>query len=496
VNSTSLTDIFGLSASSHDKSRNVITWASSDTYKELSYFDEDEEREMLIGKDSNGSNSMNTYLYTLGDSCDVLATYNDGNAAVVRHAKGKGRVYAFSFKWRDLIQRSQLNKDFSANRMYNNGFEATADCAPLLVRQAYTLSHETSAWKHTIPDGWESVFIPTHDVDSRTAYDSLFYISRYETEVGVKGHFNLTTKYFRDSRGQNFYNDETIAEARTELLGKHTIGNHSVGHFPDMSKAERFPMGDFDITKENYNPYHENDTTHGAYTYAEVAVANGLLENDFGVEVNSFRSGHLCMNKYLDEAMQRAGIAYASCWTAADLLSEFPFMERIGHDWSGEEAVLQMPMHTSDVTFPDKVAISGSNFEERAAIWVDVAKKLQGNYAPCIILIHPNREWKMKAERYVVEHLDRDKVGLYNFIDYGDFWTNRRQLSFTTAVNSADGGVLITIPKDEAASSHGQGLVLTTGKQLEEKDIHVVDEDGTSYPFTLKTLGGSLCVVL
>lgn len=489
VSSAAAGSLFGVSTEGKSKSRNMLNWASNNDYKELAYFDEPEETTMSIGY-------ISTYPYTASNGTDVLATFNDGTAAVVRNTVGKGTTYAFPFLWRDLIQRSQLNKDSSGSRYYNNGFEPTADCASLFVRQAYAQSHAVAAWKHTIPAGYESVFIPTHDIDSTTGYDSLYYMARYETEIGVKGHYNLTTKYFRDYVGRAYYDDKSKKQVEEELLGKHTIGSHSVGHFPDMSKDSRFPLGGLNITKEGYNPYYDGTSTTGGYTYAEVAISKSLLEQDFGIKVNSFRSGHLCMNSYIDEAMKLAGIDYASCWTAAGLMSEFPFMERIGINWDGDEAVLQMPMHTSDVSFDDDIKISEDNYTERAAIWVDVAEKLRGNYAPCIILIHPNREWKMLAEKYLVEHLDRSRTGLYNFIDYGDFWTNRRSFTFTTAVNSEDGSVLLTVRKANLADTHDMCIMLTGGKTLSEDNIRVVDEDGNYHTFTLKTIGDNVCVVL
>lgn len=489
VSGSSAAALFGVSVGAKAKTRNTLRWNTTSGANELQYFDEAEEKEMCIG-------NIYTYSYSITSAGTALASFDDGTAAVVKSSCGDGNAYTFPFQWCDLIQRAQLNKSSSASRVYNNGFEPTADCAPLFVRQAYTLSHPpVAAWKHTIPAGQESVFIPTHDIDSTTGYDSLFYMARYETEVGVKGHYNITTKYFRDKISKAYYIDRTKDTVKQELVGKHTIGSHSVGHFPDMNNDSRFPMGSFSITKDEYNPYNDGTQTTGGYTYAEVAISKSLLEQDFGIEVNSFRSGHLCMNKQIDEAMQHAGIDYASCWTAAGLMSEFPFMERTGLSYEGDEAVLEMPMHTSDVSFPDKVKIDITNYKERADIWLTVANKLRGNYAPCIILIHPNREWKMLAEKHLIDNLDRTRTGLYNFIDYGDFWTNRRAFTYTLAVNSDDGNVLITVPTSAFETAHDLGIVITGNAALTADNIRVVDENRNYRSFTLKKLGDAVCIV-
>lgn len=488
VSGSSAATLFGTSAGVKNNSRSMLKWNTTSGAAELNYFDETEEKEMRIG-------SINTYAYSSTGSSTVLASFDDGTAAVVKRTVGNGTAYTFPFLWRDLIQRAQLNKNTTAHRVSNNGFEPTADCAPLFVRQAYTLCHPIAAWTHTVPAGQESVFIPTHDIDSTTGYDSLFYMARYETEIGVKGHYNLTTKYFRDKISKAYYIDRTKDTIRQELVGKHTIGSHSVGHFPDMDNNSRFPMGSFSITQEEYNPYNDGKTTTDGYTYAEVAISKNLLEQDFGIKVNSFRSGHLCMNKYLAEAMQRAGIDYSSCWTAAPLLSEFPFMERTGQVYHGDEAVLEMPLHTSDVTFPDGVKIDDANYKERADIWLTVANKLRGNYAPCIMLIHPNRKWKMLAEKHFVDNLDRTRTGLYNFIDFGDFWTKRRTFTYSLSVNSSDGCVLLTVPASALSTAKDLGVVITGKPSLTTDDIRVVDESGNQHSFTLKKLGNAVCVV-
>lgn len=488
ITSSNAATLFGVGVGAKSRVRSLLRWNTTSGAGELNYFDETEEKEMNLG-------SITTYAYTTSGASTVLAQFDDGTSAVVKHTIGSGTAYTFPFQWRDLVQRAQLNRNTSAHRVSNNGFEPTADCAPLFVRQAYTLSHPIAAWTHTIPGGQESVYIPTHDIDSTTGYDSLFYMARYETEIGVKGHYNLTTKYFRDNISKAFYIDRTKDTVRQELVGKHTIGSHSVGHFPDMDNSQRFPMGSFTIKKDEYSPKNDGTTTTGGYTYAEVAISKNLLEQDFGIKVNSFRSGHLCMNKYLAEAMQRAGIDYASCWTAAPLLSEFPFMERTDQAFHGEEAVLEMPLHTSYVTFPDGVKIDETNYKEKAAVWLTVANKLRGNYAPCIMLIHPNREWKMLAEKCFVDGLDKSRTGLYNFIDYGDFWTNRRTFTYSLSVNSDDGCVLLTIPKSTLDAAKDQGIVITGNSALTANDIRVVDESGNQHTFTLKKLGDAVCVV-
>lgn len=85
----------------------------------------------------------------------------------------------------------------------------------------------------------------------------------------------------------------------------HTVGSHSIGHFPDFSKSERFPLNV--VTEEEYALTADHDETTGittgGSTWAEIVLSKQILERDLGNNVRSFRSGHLCVNKHIPEAL-------------------------------------------------------------------------------------------------------------------------------------------------------------------------------------------------
>jgi len=426
--------------------------------KELEYIDEDEERVTSLGRGNTlDGESIKTYGYTLAadTAAEVLAHFETGENAVIRRNIGHGRVYVFGFLWRDIIQRSQLNKDFAAQRNSSNAFEPSADVVPLFLRSAFARQQKVCVWKFTIPDGYESLIIPTHDCDSRTAYDSMYYMSEYERDLKVKSHFFLTVHYFRDAGYLSaFYDDITKEKARQLLADGHTVGSHSVCHFPDFSQTERFPltvvtMDEYAAVAHHVADSTEDGTTTGGSTWAEVVLSKQIIEDDLQNTVRSFRTGHLCMNKNIPVAEQEAGYHFASCYGAGDVLSEFPFRERLGNDWSGEfNGVLQMPLHISDVI--SSSPISADNWMEKPAMWHAVQGKLQGNYAPAILLIHPNRKWKMEAEKLLVDMTDTNRVGLYNFEDFGDFWNRRRALQFDYSYDEERSLVKILLTEGES----------------------------------------------
>lgn len=226
-------ELFGVSGSKYLKTRNTYTWETDHLLdKELEYMNTEEEIVVSLGNAEREESSIKTYAYTptTGES---MATFDTGETAVVRHCLGKGRTYTFGVLWRDVIQRSQLNKDFSAARATNNYFEPSADIYAFFLRSTFALTHKVSAWKFTVPGGYESLVIPTHDCDSRTAYGEMHYMSDYEASLGLSTQYMLTVHYFRqDGYLSAFYNDETIPKSRELIAKGHTVGSHSVCHFP------------------------------------------------------------------------------------------------------------------------------------------------------------------------------------------------------------------------------------------------------------------------
>ena len=425
--------LFGMDSVMYSKERKTFTWR--DEYlaeKELEYFNEAEERTVSLGKARNTTvESIKTYGYQ-PTTAETMAYFDDTNmAAVLRNCIGKGVIYTFGILWRDVVQRSQLGKNTTASRITSNGFEPSADIYAFFFRSLHGKINPVSVWKYTIPQGYESVLIPTHDCDSRTAYDEMYWVSEYEKSLGMSAHYFLTVHYFRDAGYlSDFYNAETKPKAQRLLVDGHTVGSHSICHFPDFSKTELFPATV--VTKDAYevSAHHDKTTgvTQGGSTWAELGLSKLIIEEDLGNHVRSFRSGHLCMNKNVPLVQQAVGYAFSSCYASCNVLSQFPFHERMENDWAGAQGVLQIPLHISDVI--NAHPMTDSAWNHAPDIWLKVLEKLQRNYAPTVLLIHPNRDWKMFAMRQLVEAMDREKVGLYNFEAYGDFWLAREKMVF------------------------------------------------------------------
>lgn len=482
--------LFGINETNYSKLRHRMEWTAL-TDRECIYFDTPEEQIVSLarGKDeTSASEGIRTYGYKLIDGAESLAMFNDTAVAVVRNNIGKGTAYSFAIMWRDVIQRNQLNKDFEAQRIYSNAFEPSADVFPLFIRATHAARQPLSVWKNTVPDGYKSVLIPTHDCDSRTAFDEMHWISEYEKSVGLSSHFFITTHYFRDKGYLSaFYDSTSIENCKKVLADGHTIGSHSICHFPDFSVTDRFPMTV--VTKDEYALVANHDTltdvTIGGSTWAEVVLSKKIIDEDLGLNIRSFRTGHLCMNKNIPQANKEAGYAFQSCYSAGDVLTAFPFQERLGNDWSGDfSGTLTMPLHISDVISDDP--INESNWPEKPARWYEAQRKLQGNYAPCILLIHPNRVWKMKVEKQFIEMLDLDEVGLYNFEDYGDFWTSRQQFDFDYTLDEYSNTLIVKASSAAVKANPHLTLILEQGTGRMPGNAIIAFEDGTQKPLTIK----------
>lgn len=476
------TNLLGITAAVGTNANTRITWNKDVDDHIFDYIDQPEEETISIGSGTKAqASNLKVYEYTIleDDDTDILGTYENGQIAAVRHKVGSGCVYTFPTQWRQVIQRSQLNKDPESQRIYSNAYEPSSEIFPLMIRSIIVGAGNVTAWKHTVPEDYKTVLIPTHDCDSRTAYEQMHYMSDYEKEIGLSSQFFLTVHYFRDEGYLSaFYDATTMVEAKKLLVAGHTVGSHSICHYPDFSTTSLFPLTKY--TKEEYAQVTRRGSgtvSTGGSTWAEVVLSKQIIENDLKNKVRSFRTGHLCMNKNIPVAEQEGGYNFASCYASGDLLSSFPFRERLDNDWAGEfNNVLVMPLSISDVFSNDK--ISEDNYLQKVEIWNTVLGKLQTNYAPTILLIHPNRDWKMFAERELVKKLNLQDVGLYNFQDYGDFWNGRRDFTFETAYDEANATIYIKTTMDQIKANPKLHLMLEAKEGVEFKQAMLVTENG------------------
>ena len=284
----------------------------------------------------------------------------------------------------------------------------------------------------------------TFDVDAQTAFDQMEGFAELLKNNGMRGTFNVTTSYERDTKeglgyGGFYAVADNIVKLRKLTQLNQRIGSHSVGHFLDFDAETTFPMGTTGNTRESYHPHAEGTTTVGGTVIGELEVSKNLLETDLQVPVKTFRSGHLSFSDYQAQAMELLGYKFDTSHSSNELLTNFPFFLQENNKSDGRvTTVLEIPMTMSDVFKDDP--IDDVNYVEKERLWMDITERNAKNGASTVLLIHPNRDYKLAALKMIVEGGLPEGVKVLDMESFGEWWLRRQALSFDTEVQ---GGTLV-----------------------------------------------------
>lgn len=426
-------DICGINDITSTNLSHQITW---DTVNYPMYFDQiDDELEVTISLGREPSPIFVTRYYTVASGV-VLGKYEDNTCALVYNEYGLGHVYTFGPDLRDVIIRPQINKDYGAQRTYSNGFEPSLDVFAFIARNIIRNHIPFTIYKYPAVQNSSATLLITHDVDSKTAVDSLFYFSDYETSKDFICSYNITTKYFSNQLSGAFYNQEAITTINNLLINRHDIASHSVGHFPDFSNQNAFPFGQLGNTMNNYSPIHSTGTTIGGSVLGELEVSKNILTTDFDIEINSWRSGHLSFPDSLIRGLELLGYSYNSSYSANDVLTAFPYYAFSEQRFSSNESiVIEIPIVISDVFNASNGPINKNNHLEKADVWLEITKKYTKNNACINLLIHPNRGYKLESLSYLIDHMS-PSVKVISFEAFGKFWRDRNNLDYNSSLSN------------------------------------------------------------
>lgn len=456
-----LFDLFGIESYQSSKLRVEIEWETSLNIPSLKYIDEPEEQTVSLGR-SDGEEIFKTLGYETS-SGETLAYFKDGSSAVVQNNFGQGRTITVGLSWKDIILRNQINRDYEAQRITSNGFEPTTDVFMLFIRSLYSDLNPYAVWKNTSPENSTSTLMITHDIDSKTGMDSLNIFVDYESANDIEATYNVTLKYFEDALSSAFYTDKQD-ELQYIITKGHQIQSHSVGHFFDFADDDIISKGQVGNTKQNYNPYNDGDITTGATVFGECEVSKNELESDFNIDIRTFRAGHLAYPKDLVEVLEELEYEYNSSYSACDVLTNFPYQNVIGRSFSQRlSSVYEIPVVISDVFSSDP--ITASNYQDKAAIWIETALKNNANGSPTVLLVHPNRSYKLEGINILMEGISNEKIQVMEIGKFGDFWKERKGFQCTSAIEN--NSLTITIPSTQDLTN-GVSLIIDNGQDLSE----------------------------
>jgi hypothetical protein len=382
------------------------------------YLNRPEEKEIPLGSPqiqeviwSNG--------YKAAAGTQILARFEDGSAAALRHDVGRGHAYLIGVALNDVVLRNQQNRDYEAQRIYVNSFEPGTDVWLLILRAWYETYSDTGIRLGTIPRGKRSVLMLSHDVDWEYSFKPMLAFADFEKSAGASSTFFVQTKYLDDVNSHAFFFGPSLDVLRDLMARGIDLESHTVIHSKLFNKV---PLGS---GEEKYPDYHARATrdnpAQDATALGEICVSKSLLDGELpGHDTIFFRAGHLRVPPYLPEALVRCGYEFDSSFTAGDVLTNFPYELDLDLGMTEPSTIFEFPVTFEDEQLP---AIS-----DRIPAMLDTIEANAENGAPSVILIHSNNaQDKLEAERGILARLPKD-ILVENMTEYARFWKARSQL--------------------------------------------------------------------
>ena len=383
----------------------------------------------------------------------ALATFDDGTAAIVCRTIGKGRIYVTGLAFYDSVLRPQDDQAIEAGRVYDNGFEPSADVPQMVLRDWYLHLVPGAVVADTTPDGLSGALIITHDVDYSKSVLNMLPYAKAEKAHGFTSTYFVQAKTVHDIEDYAFYDAHAKRIVATVAGEGGDIGSHTVAHAPDF---RTFPVGTGDETPENYKPYvkviapdHSHGLTIGASVIGEVKVSEERLDAASPlVHVDALRTGYLLINRAQWTVLERYGYRFDSSYAAGEVMTAYPYTAMEQQGGSVESHVVEFPIVLADadgwVPMLPHMAAFDTVLDDEADI-----------HGVVTTLIHPDVVAdKLPTELALVEHA-RPRMWVGDMDTFGDFWVKRSQTSVTGST-VADGRERVTI-----AAPHGvDGLTL------------------------------------
>jgi hypothetical protein len=408
----------------------------------LRYLNRPEERTVPLGN-TKYADIFWTNGYTPDANAKVLARYEDGTATLLRNTTGEGSTYLCGISYHEVVLRSQVNRDYDAERHYVNTFEPGADVWMLLLRAWYELNTPDGVRLASIPDGQASVLLLSHDVDWENSFDPMLDFARMETTEHTRSTFLIQTKYVSDSNSRSFFFGKDLDDLRQIKALGFTVGSHSIIH----SRAfNHFELGDGTETFPLYQPRGTGfESATGATVFGEVRVSKELLDGNVpGQHTIFFRAGHLRVPPSLPEALARTGYLFDSSFTANDVLTHFPYALPLGLDFDEDSGLYEFP-----VTFEDEETPPLPQRIDRA---LDVIRANAENQAINVILIHSNEAHvKLAAEQTLLRELPHD-VTATDLQGFAEFWRGLEGLRWSVRAATGPNEVSVVVTASDTVS--------------------------------------------
>lgn len=466
-----LYELAGVSSYSYSSGRHSFNWNIENIGKAGEHISDVNDKKLILA-DTSFTSSFGTRSYQL-TSAEPLAFFDDNTVAFSKNSYYNGYTYLLGINWQDIVLRNHVTRHFKANRTYSNGYEPGSDILCFFLRGLMKEHLPYGVYKHTSIQNSEALVVITHDVDATSAIkDIMTDFSSYEFENNIRSTYFITTHYMHDSVAKDFWNGYT-EEIISVKNKKHEIASHSVSHVPDFDKSNIVSLGQCGSENQfNYQPFYNGVFSENVTVCGEANVSKKLLDNSVGVNVQSFRSGYLAYNKSILEALEFTGYTFNSSHSANNVLTNFPFYGHLDLSLKSRVSeILEIPNTISDVFMDER--ISEENYMKKVEIWKEVQAKNAKTNSPTILLIHPNRNWKIIAEQSFVSNLSKN-TAIIPFEEYGYYWKDRMETQINFSLQE-DSTLRITLNKHKDSINPKLSFIVTNGKDLskiELKDVY------------------------
>jgi peptidoglycan/xylan/chitin deacetylase (PgdA/CDA1 family) len=354
-------------------------------------------------------------------SAQELATWENGEAAVLRSDLGSGRAYIFGWRARHVVTDAQLLRVPGVEPPWVNVPVLDADIQKMLLRGVYeNVAGASAQLRQFAPDNKQAALIITHDVDDQTAYDLMAEFAQLEYDNAVTATFNMTTSPYFNGWIDGFYDAAGKQDIQAVLDLGHDVESHSFGHFDDFDLA---PFGTGTETAANYLPQYSWDLaeTLGFSTLGELGVSRWLLEDNFGITVENFRSGYLLISDDFLEALRQTGYRRDSTYAAGVTRGSFPFVP-FTSDSSG--VITTYPLVEYPMAMEDPVDLSADTVDQTVDLWYTVILRNYHNNAPTVLNLHPVDTAREAALAQLLQRIHDAGLDLWigDWKTFGVFW--------------------------------------------------------------------------
>src|SRR5258708_5927251 len=335
-----------------------------------------------------------------------------------------------------------LGENYEAEPKWANVFAPAGDVLRMLLRAIYESNVHPFVLIHTIPDGFESALLLSHDIDARESFRNSAAFAALEERYGATSTFFVTTKYFDDATDSGYYTAENCAYLRQVFARGFDLGSHTVSH---LKTFNRFPLGETPIRLAAYKPK-ETPTVFG-----DIEVSKELLERDIpGQHTIAFRAGELSHPPQLIQSLETAGYLVDSTRAAGSTLTNYPYRPlRQAHLGSSVSTMIEVP-----VTLDDSMGyLTPESLERTVAQWLQIVTANATNNNITGLLIHPtDTTYKLNAEERLLQACRQKPIWIGSGTRFGPF--SRARASIRAAVFAEEDHLVIQLNRTRSELPH------------------------------------------